>query len=174
MNPFSDLEDEKLMKLYQEDEFLAFEVLYNRHKDRVYSYIQKRIKKQSDIDEVFQNAFLKFHKSKLNYNSKYLLLQWLYTITRSELLDFCKKKKVELVEFDDNQFGVEDKLETLDLSEYKSLSDKERDALQRKFYSDEDYEEISLALNTSKANARKIISRALAKIKKKLTGEAHE
>jgi RNA polymerase sigma-70 factor (ECF subfamily) len=175
MNPFSHLEDEKLMKLYQEEEFLAFDVLYNRHKDRVYSYLKKRLHKQSDIDEVFQNAFLKFHKSKHNYDEKYLLVQWIYTIVRSELLDFCKKKKVEIIEFDDAQHGAKsDESFELDLSEFKTLTDKERIALQKRFYSDEDYEEISAVLNTSQANARKIISRALGKIRKKLTGASHE
>ncbi|OIQ18931.1 MAG: hypothetical protein BM556_06515 [Bacteriovorax sp. MedPE-SWde] len=176
MNPFSHLEDEKLMKLYQEDEFLAFEVLYERHRDRVYSYIQKRLHKQNDIDEVFQNVFLKFHRSKNLYNDKYLVVQWVYTITRSELLDFCKKKKLEVVEFDDAQHGTQQEQNDneLDLSEYKNLTEKERDVLKRKFYSDEDYEEISKALETSQANARKIVSRALNKIRKKLIGGSHE
>ncbi|EQC52445.1 RNA polymerase sigma factor [Bacteriovorax sp. DB6_IX] len=171
MNPFSHLEDEKLMKLYQEDEFLAFEVLYQRHKDRVYSYIAKRTPKESDRDEIFQNTFLKVHKSKHTYKDKYLFLQWLYTVARSELLDYCKKKKVEYIEYDDNQYATEVRNDDFDLSEYKSLNDKEREALKLKFYSDEDYEEISVALNTSKANARKLISRALAKVRKGLTGD---
>ena len=61
MNPYSHLTDEQLMSLYQKGENMAFEVIYNRNKGRIYSYLNKRISDDSAIDEIFQNILLKFH-----------------------------------------------------------------------------------------------------------------
>ena len=70
-NPFSHLEDSKLMELYKNGESMAFEVIYLRHKNRVYSYLDKRLFDKNMIDDVFQNTFVKFHKSRNLYSDKY-------------------------------------------------------------------------------------------------------
>lgn len=92
-NPYSNLEDSKLMKLYLDEDHLAFNVIYYRYKDQVYSYLNKRLIDKQHIDDIFQNIFIKFHNSKKLYNFKYPLLQWIYIISRSEFLDYLKKKK---------------------------------------------------------------------------------
>ena len=63
MNPYSHLTDEQLMSLYQKGENMAFEVIYNRNKGRIYSYLNKRISDDSAIDEVFQNIFFQFQSN---------------------------------------------------------------------------------------------------------------
>lgn len=174
-NPFSHLEDGKLMELYKQGESMAFEVLYARHKDRVYTYLHKRLLDQEHIDDVFQNIFIKFHKSRDKFDNKYNLLQWLYTISRSELLDFTKKKKLQLIEFNEENLEtvVEEKFE-FDINEFNSLSSNEKEAIILKYYSDKDYLEISNILNTSESNARKLVSRGLKKIKNILLGGQNE
>ncbi len=175
-NPFSNLEDEKLMELYINGESMAFEVLYLRHKDKVYSYLSKRIFEKNLVDDIFQNTFVKFHKSRNLYDPKYPVLKWLYTICRSELLDSFKKKKVTLVEL--NEAIINENLTTnnesqdiLDLDSEKSLTQKERDALKLRYFSEEDFKEISQRLGTSEANSRKIISRGIQKLRMKYLGE---
>ncbi len=173
MNPFSELEDEQLMQKYQAGDAMAFEVLYSRHEGKVYSYLASRLNNDSHkIDEVFQNVFMKMHKSRANYNPDFLFLKWLYTICRSELLDFLKAKKMKTQVWDETMFAFhqEESNIDLDIEAVKSLNDNEKKALTLKYYSDHDYEEISKALNTTQANARKIVSRGIAKLKKKLVG----
>ncbi|WP_417335740.1 RNA polymerase sigma factor [Halobacteriovorax marinus] len=164
-----ELDDQELMIQYQNGDHRAFEVLYKRHEAKVYSYLKKRLPHSDNVEEVFQNAFLKVHKSRHNYNPKFLFVQWLYVIARSELLDFCKKKKVvhiEYIEMASEDTSVDGELE---LKDYKNLSEKEKELLSLKFISDLDYSEISEALNISQSNARKIFSRALKKVKEALT-----
>jgi len=172
LNPFSQFEDEELMQKYQAGEFMAFEVIYARHQNRVYSYLSARLSNQNAVEEVFQNAFLKLHKFKDKYDSNYLFVKWLYTICRSELLDYVKKKQVDLVALDEQVIAIDDpSIDTdFDLEQISCLSDREKQALQLKFYSDQDYDEISKILGTSQVNARKIISRAIGKLKKKFAG----
>ncbi|MBK24581.1 MAG: hypothetical protein CME70_11355 [Halobacteriovorax sp.] len=176
MNPFSHLSDEELMKLYQKGESMAFDVIYSRNKGRVYSYLKKRVSDDISVDEIFQNIMIKFHKSRMNYDSKFPLGKWLYTICKSELLDYLKKRKVQFEEIKDEHLKVSDPnlLPEIDLEEFKNLSEREREAISLRFYSDKDYSEISELLNITETNARKTISRGIKKIRLKLLGGQSE
>lgn len=172
-NPFSHLEDKKLMELYKSGEDMAFEVIYSRHKNRVYSYLSKRLTGSDLIDDTFQGVFTKFHKSRRLYDSKHLLVKWIYTICRSELLDAIKKNKIYSVEFKDkyviSDLNEDDDL--IDIESVKTLSKKEKEALKLRYYSDQDFSEISKILNTTEVNSRKLVSRGLKKLKTKFLGE---
>ena len=52
-NPYSGLDDKKLMQLYQNGEEMAFEVIYLRHKDRVFSYLSKRMVDKNLVEDTW-------------------------------------------------------------------------------------------------------------------------
>lgn len=161
------------MKLYCDGESMAFEVIYSRHQSKVYSYLQKRIHDKNILDDLFQSVFVKFHKSRHNYNPEFVLLKWLYTICRSEFLDHLKKKKVDEVEFKEkaiNDVPANELELPFDLATETSLSAREKDALALRYYSEQDFFDISKQLKTSSQNTRKIISRALKKLRNKYGG----
>jgi RNA polymerase sigma-70 factor, ECF subfamily len=163
------LSDEELMISYQLGDYQAFNTLYLRHKKRVYSYLTKRLKEQESVEEVHQNTFLKLHRCRHQYDSKHPLLKWLYTIARSELLDFCKRKRVPTSLLNEEiAQGIVDPNTTadqqIDLEQIEGLSKKERQALTMRYYSDKDYEEISKLLSVSYPNARKLVSRGIKKL----------
>jgi RNA polymerase sigma-70 factor (ECF subfamily) len=173
-NALSELSDEKIMELYTKGEYSAFEVIYKRHKSKIYSYLQKRLRKSPEaVEDIFQNIFIKFHKSRERYNPKYPLMKWLYTISRSEMLDYLKKPSLATTELEDwhqtTDSNQEDEINhpALDLDAQSHLSEKEQLAIKLRYFSDQDFDEISLALNTSQSNARKLISRGLAKLRLK-------
>ncbi|MFZ9002324.1 MAG: RNA polymerase sigma factor [Bacteriovoracaceae bacterium] len=168
-NPFSHLDDEKLMELYKNGESKAFEVIYYKYKNHVYSYLNKRLIDKNLIDDIFQKIFLKFHKSRHLYDEKYTLIKWIYIISRSVLLDDIKKKKVKFIEFNEDYLSpqIDEKNSLIDLDSEKSLTEKEKEALKLRYYSDKEFLEISEILKTSEVNSRKIVSRALKKIKAK-------
>ena len=161
------------MEFYKNGENMAFEVIYQRHKGRVYSYLNKRLVDKDCIEDIFQNIFIKFHNSRHLYNNKYPLLKWIYTICRSELLDSLKKNKVQFVSFDEKLFITEltKNTEKIDLDNINSLSKQEKQALKMRYYLDVDFSDISNALKTSEANSRKLVSRGIKKIKARLKGE---
>lgn len=166
-----DQTDEQLMQRYQNGDIEAFNIIYKRHRAKVFSYVAKRLFDKSVQEEVFQNIFLKFHRSRNSYNKKFQLIKWIYTICRSELYDYCKKKKIQTIPFDENisTHKLESKkLSLIDIDEYKSLTENEVSTLKLKYYSDLDYDEISKQLGLTKPNVRKIISRAIEKIKKRI------
>lgn len=171
-NPFSSLDDKKLMLKYQQGDHMAFDVLYSRHKDKVYSYIAKRVHQTGEIEDLYQKVFIKFHKAKKLYDPKYEVLPWLYTITKNEFLDFIKKRKMESVEFNEQIHGVSNtddspESENFDLRKEKALSANEKKAIELRYLKESEFEEISKILSTSTSNARKLVSRGLKKLKAK-------
>ena len=175
VSPLSNLTDEKLMELYQNGEYMAFEVIYSRHKNKVYSYLRKRISDPEVVEDLFQSIFIKFHKCRAKYNSKFTLMKWIYTIARSELFDANKKHKMITTPFKDEHFlkqeeHNEDHDERIDIENETFLSAMEKEAIQLRYYSNEDFKIISQRLNTSASNIRKIISRGIKKLRVKYTG----
>lgn len=160
------------MKLYQKGENMAFEVIYSRNKGRIYSYLNKRMSDDSAIDEVFQNILLKFHNSRMSYDSKYPLGKWIFTISRSELLDFKKKRKFVYEDLKDEHLvsEVQDARDNVDLNDVKNLSEKEKNAISLRYYSEKDFLEISRLLDVTESNVRKLISRGLKKVRLKYIG----
>lgn len=175
-NPFSHLEDDKLMELYKNGKNMAFEVIYSRYKDRVYSYLHKRLTDLTLIEDTFQSVFTKFHKSRHLYSSEHLLIKWIYTICRSELLDAIKKNKISLVEVKEEHIILipKENEESINLDTEKSLSIKEREALKLRYFSDEDFAKIAKRLNTSETNSRKLVSRGLKKLRTKFLGATND
>lgn len=174
-NPFVNMEDKYLMLKYQAGDNIAFEALYQRHSEKVYSYLAKRVHDKNEIDDLYQKVFVKFHKSRALYDTKYDVVAWFYTITKSEFLDFLKKRKIDFISFDEKMHGrsksttSKDKID-IDIDSEESLNLKEKEALKQRYQNDKDFDEISNLLKTSNANARKLISRGLAKLKNKYKG----
>ena len=61
-------------------------------------------------------------------------------------------------------------IEHVDLNSVDTLSEKEKIALSLRYYEEHEFLEIAQKLNTSSANARKIISRGIKKLKSALVG----
>ncbi|MBC76084.1 MAG: hypothetical protein CME64_08715 [Halobacteriovoraceae bacterium] len=175
-NPYINLEDRELMLKYQDGDHMAFDILYSRHKGKVYGYLRKRLHSQNELDDLFQKVFVKFHKSRNLYQKKYEVLPWIFTITKSEFLDFVKKRKIDTVEYQNEHSPILDPTadQLFDLDDQKQLSTKERSAIKERYYNDKDFSEIADLLKTSESNTRKIISRGIKKIRAKLKGENNE
>lgn len=174
-NPYANLEDEKLMQLYLDDEPQAFDEIYSRYSKKIYQYLSKRLRSSSDVDEVFQKAMLKFHKARYKYDAKFSLLAWFYTLAKNELYDHCKKKNLDLVPLHEDQveqqFEVDSTpLDQLDLENIPGLKPKQKKAIELRYYNDKDFSEIAQLLETSPMNARKLISRGLKIIRLSLVG----
>lgn len=165
----TDLTDEKLMKLYQEGDYDAFVLIYQRCQGRVLSYLRKHLKDMNAVEDIFQNIFVKFHKSRTKYNSNYPLLAWLYTICRCELLDYLKKPTLRYVELREEHATTTEQTTTvhLDIDREKHLTAREKSILKLKYFSDQDYKEIAQTLGFTHVSVRKTSSRGIKKLRLK-------
>lgn len=161
--------DEELMQAYQAGSDTAFDILFERHSGRVFGFLSKRLMKKKEAEDLLQEVFFKLHRSKHLYNSTLPFSPWLFSITRSVLLDFAKKKNLEdpisTEDFDKmaspETSSVEHDLEGL----ISALPQAQSEALSLRVYDDKTFEEIASRLSTSPENVRQLISRGIKKIR---------
>ncbi len=60
----------------------------------LFGYIKKHINNTLDAEDVLHDIFLKL--SKLDSSKIYNLKSWLYTITKNAIIDYYRKKKLEI------------------------------------------------------------------------------
>jgi len=108
----SNKDDETLMGLVVESNHQAFEVLYNRYRGRIMSYIAPMLFDKNKVEEVTHEVFLKVFRQKDKYDPQHKFTSWLWTIARNTAIDVMRKKSDLLYEdFRDEEmdsFEVED------------------------------------------------------------------
>lgn len=166
--------DEELMLLYQNDNLIAFEILFRRHSGRVFSYLSQKIPRES-AQELVQDVFEKLHKSRKQYRSDYPLLPWVFTIARNSLIDWYKKSEnklsqrtvTDLILIDNMTSGNEKTFhEEFDFTTaMQGLPAEQRKAIEMRYLHDWSFAQIAEALSTSEVNSRQLVSRGLQKLK---------
>lgn len=168
--------DEQLMHLYQNGDVAAFDELFGRHSSKVYGFLLKRIRNRQTAADLSQEVFVKLHKSKLLYNTTLPALPWIFSITNSVLLDFLKKRSEVLTT--DGKIesltgaGEEVLLSSVDVEPLiELLPDQQGQAVRMRYVDEKSFEAISVALETSPDNARKIVSRGIKNLKSFFNGD---
>lgn len=175
-----DQTDQDLMRNYCQGQVEAFQEIYRRHQGIVYGYLSKRLKAEH-VDEVFQNIFLKFHHKRHRYDPKFELPAWLYTITKTSLIDFIRKREKyaqllnEILEEESAHQPQETPEAQKKVFEWKKhLKGQSQEAIQLRYEQGLEFDEMAQALKTTPANARKMISRGLLKLKRVFKEEFKE
>ena len=170
--------DQELMRNYKAGDETAFALIYERYKGNVYGYLAKRLQDPVERDEVFQNAFMKFHRARAQYDSQYALLQWLYVITRSELLDHLKRgtRSVPTLPIDDieNLSQKEESSSLIEGDQLAVLKPEQNRIVTMKVIDELSYQEIATQLERSEVSVRQIFSRSIRKLKLLTKGTPHE
>lgn len=87
--------DKKLIKLYKSGNEQALEVLIQRYKDKVYSYIVFRVKDTCLAEDIFQDTFMKVVDFLRNgrYREQDKFLPWVVRISHNLCIDYFRKVK---------------------------------------------------------------------------------
>ena len=114
---YGSLSDQDLVQAYIKGDHSAIEVLINRHRSKVYTYILLTIKNQQLAEDLFQETFIKVIQSlrggKYKDNGKFL--SWVIRIAHNLIIDhFRKEKQMNSISNDDSE---------VDLFNSKKLSD---------------------------------------------------
>lgn len=93
------LTDEQLIKLFNEGNTYAIEVLVNRHKDRIFTSIYLLVKDRYLAEDIFQDLFIKiietFRAGKYKEENKFA--QWAMRIGHNLCVDHFRKIKTKPV-----------------------------------------------------------------------------
>lgn len=157
------------MTLYTTDDFIAFENLYARHADRVFSYLRRHV----DVvpaEELLQDVFFKLHKYKSNYAKGSPFLPWMFTIARRTLIDHYKKNETRIARASDpletSPEPVSPEKASNSLTELiQSLPEEQKHIFERRYLQDWSFEDIAREMMTSPENIRQRVSRGLKKLR---------
>lgn len=168
MKNLNQTSDEALMLSFQSGSHEAFEVLFERHKARVYSFIKRRTKKSEDTEEIFQQVFMKLTTSRLSYKQEFAFTQWLFTVCKSTIADFFRKNRsaqecnIEIEKVPDESYlatGTDFKVLA------SELNTTQKSIVEMRVFEELTFAEISDQLKISPTNVRQILSRSLKKLR---------
>jgi RNA polymerase sigma factor (sigma-70 family) len=92
--------DEELMRAYARGDAAAFEVLYGRHKARLFGFVLRSVKTRGEAEEIFQEIWMRAIEARARYVASAKFSTWLYTIAHRRLIDHWRAKGLALVSLD--------------------------------------------------------------------------
>ncbi len=95
MTEIYQLSDEELVKGFISGNQKCFEILVERHKQKVFSYIYLMVKRQELAEDIFQESFLKVHCSIMQgrYAESGKFTSWVMRIAHNLIIDHFRKQK---------------------------------------------------------------------------------
>ena len=85
--------------------------VWEKFHDNIYNFIFKRVKNESDTDDILQDVFMKIHLHKAKLKDESKLQSWIYQISRNTIADFYRSDK-------SNQSSEPEDLEDMDVGFY--------------------------------------------------------
>ncbi|MBN1131439.1 MAG: sigma-70 family RNA polymerase sigma factor [Bacteroidales bacterium] len=103
------VEDQDLVQAFIKGDPSAIEVLINRHRNKVYTYILLTIKNQQLAEDLFQETFIKVIQSLRSgkYRDDGRFLSWVIRIAHNLIIDhFRKEKQMNSISNDENNIDL--------------------------------------------------------------------
>lgn len=168
--------DEELMNAYIKGDQQAHHILYSRHKTKLWQYFYRRVGQDMQLtSDLFQEAFFKLHRSRESFKKGARFLPWFYTIAHNLLVDHYRKhqsmpvgEEIETLKAPENSKDGD----AIDIPELQRLSPNEQEVIALRFEKNLNYVEVAETMGIGEANARKIFSRAVKKLKNMLGGQS--
>jgi len=172
--------DTELLELIKDEQQfdLAFKLIVNQYKERLYWHIRKIVITHDDCDDVLQNTFIKVWQNIKGFRSDSKLFTWLYRIATNEAITFLNKKKrkflLPIVDVEkqlinslksDPYFAGDDLQLKLQKAILK-LPEKQRIVFNMKYFDDMKYDDMSEILDTSVGALKASYHHAVKKIEK--------
>jgi RNA polymerase sigma-70 factor (ECF subfamily) len=83
--------DEALMQAYQRGDCAAFECLYHRHKNGLFTFLYRACSRRDIVEELTQDAWAAVVKGAADYQPRAGFRTWLYQIARNRLVDHWRR-----------------------------------------------------------------------------------
>lgn len=123
MQVMSSLNDQQLIADYLNGNDKAFEVLLNRHQQKIYTSIYLFVKDQSLAEDIFQEVFIKIidtlRKGKYNHEGKFL--QWAMRISYNMCVDYFRRNKRRPKVSPTETFDIFDVLQTTEANAEQNI-----------------------------------------------------
>lgn len=165
----NELTDEQLVRLYQEGEDNAFDILLKRYEQKVFSYLFYSVKKQELAEDLFQDVFVKMVVRIKNgqYVENGKFSSWMMRIVHNHLIDYYRtnnsKREVSNDDYESDLFNdahiavnenrEQEMIDQQTLCDVRDLiaqlPDNQREVLMMRVYDELSFKEIAQKTNCS-------------------------
>ena len=168
--------DELIMEAVKNGDLQQVSVLFERYHKRIFNFLARMTMDREVAEDLTQNVFLRLMKYRTSYREGLLFQSWIYQVARNVFSDHyqaTKNKFSDFVSVDKVSESLEDKEESTDMEDKEQLlqrsmamlSEEQRELLILTRFQHLKYEEVATIMNTTVANIKVKVHRAIGKLR---------
>ncbi len=176
----NNMSDKKLWNNLKNGESKALEQIYRTYFTELYNYGKKFTKDENNVEDCIQELFVELWNRREKLSETDAIKPYLFVSLKRKIFHSVKKiRKSTDTELEESFFEAELSIDQILINSetdgeqksklkhaFSQLSDRQKEILYLKYYSEMDYDEISKIMDLNYQSARNLVSRALSKLSK--------
>ncbi|MBI2641809.1 RNA polymerase sigma factor [Candidatus Roizmanbacteria bacterium] len=160
--------DKEVIQRIKRGQIENYFYVVKRYTQQIYYYVYKKIYNKDDVDDIVQNAFLKFYKAINRFDLSKKILPYLFEITKNEMKMYYRSrdKTVSLNEAIAGSIKTANTVEQVNIDQLLSFLSKEEKKAFKLLGEGYTYQEITKKLKKPLNTVKTIIRRGRLKMKK--------
>lgn len=168
--------DEMIMEAVKNGDLQQVSMLFDRYNKPIYNFLARMTMDRALAEDLTQNVFFRIIKYRSSYREGLRFQSWIYKIARNIFSDHYQKEKNKFSDFvdmekisehvpdgDENQ--KQEEQEKLLLRSMEMLTDEQRELLVLTRFQHMKYEDVAVIMDTTVANIKVKVHRAIAKLR---------
>jgi len=167
--------DEQLMEAVKAGDLQQASPLFDRYNKRLFNYLVRMTYDRDLAEDLTQNVFVRLLRYRNSYKDGLKFQSWIYQVARNVFADHYQANKNHKSTMDIEQMGDEllepgegkqqEEQERMLIRSMAMLNDEQRELLVLTRFTHLKYEEVAVLLNTSVANIKVKVHRAIGKLR---------
>jgi RNA polymerase sigma factor (sigma-70 family) len=168
--------DEMIMEAVKNGDLQQVSVLFERYHKRIFNFLARMTTDREVAEDLTQNVFFRIMKYRTSYREGLLFQSWIYQVARNVFSDHYqagKNKRSNFVSVEKVSESLEDTDETTVMEEKEKLlqrsmamlSEEQRELLILTRFQHLKYEQVATIMNTTVANIKVKVHRAIGKLR---------
>lgn len=168
--------DEQIMEAVQNGDLQQASLLFDRYHKRLFNFLARLTMDRDTAEDLTQNVFLRMIRYRNSYRQGLKFQSWIYQVARNVFSDHYQKiknKKADFVDIEKMGERIADNEESAMMNEQEQLlqksmallSEEQRELLVLTRFQHMKYEEVAVLMDTTVANIKVKVHRAIAKLR---------
>lgn len=168
--------DEQLMEAVKDGDLQQASLLFDRYHKRLFNYLVRMTVDRDTAEDLTQNVFVRMIRYRNSYKQGLKFQSWIYQVARNVFSDHYQatrnenRSTMDVERFSDELADVNDSMrqedqERLLIRSLAMLNDEQRELLVLTRFQHLKYEEVAQLLNTTVANIKVKVHRAIGKLR---------
>jgi RNA polymerase sigma factor (sigma-70 family) len=168
--------DELIMEAVKRGELQQVSLLFERYYKRIFNFLARMTMDRELAEDLTQNVFLRIIKYRNSYREGLRFQSWIYQVARNifsdhyqahknKISDFVDVEKVSDYMADPEDGAEQDEKEKLLHQSMAKLTDEQRELLVLTRFQQMKYEEVAAIMDTTVANIKVKVHRAILKLR---------